>query len=392
GIDLDLPEDPPAAAPARPQPAAAPAPAARGAKGSTPDFASTTAKTVLPLEPEPEAGESDDLDMLREALAEPDGEKLGEVDFYIEQGLVDEARQILFQLQKRFPGSDAVEERVRRLEAPAAAASHAAPPAAGEDDVDFEVEQALTGKHQPIQPAAAAKAPHAPARDKEPHPPAPAEANRAKKAAPAPAPAAAPKAAPVRPVFKVETPVADGSGDFFDLAGELERSMADEQVKSEATAKDALDGQAHTFEDIFAAFRKGVEQQVGSDDFDTHYNLGIAYKEMGLVDEAIGEFQFAARDPGRALECCGILGLCFRDKGMPELALKWYKRGLDMPGLDEQQAVGLRYDIAEVHREQGEYDQALRMYTEVFGIDSTYREVGSRIKEMRSHLPSSGKR
>ncbi|HYV19001.1 MAG TPA: tetratricopeptide repeat protein [Verrucomicrobiae bacterium] len=391
-IDLDLPEEPPAAAPARPQKAAAPAPApappARGAKPAAPDFASTTAKTVLPLEPEPE--ESDDLDMLREALAEPDSEKLGEVDFYIEQGLVDEARQILFQLQKRFPGSEAVEERVRRLEAPAETPAHAGPPAAGEDDVDFEVEQALTGKHRPIATAAAPKA-HPPARDKEPPPPAKAEA---KKAAPAPAPppAAAPRAAPVRPVFKVEKHVADASGDFFDLAGELDRSMDEEQVKSDATAKDALDGQAHTFEDIFAAFRKGVEQQVGSDDFDTHYNLGIAYKEMGLVDEAIGEFQFAARDPSRALECCGILGLCFRDKGMPELALKWYKRGLDMPGLDEQQAVGLRYDMAEVHREQGEFDQALRMYTEVFGIDSTYREVGSRIKEMRSQLPSSGRR
>ncbi|HEV8202360.1 MAG TPA: tetratricopeptide repeat protein [Candidatus Polarisedimenticolia bacterium] len=385
-IDLDLPEEAPAAAPARAHqpPAPAAASAARGAKPATPDFASTTAKTVLPLEPEPD--ESDDLDMLREALAEPDGEKLGEVDFYIEQGLVDEARQILFQLQKRFPGSEAVEDRMRRLEAPAEAAAPAGPPAAGEDDVDFEVEQALTGKHRPIEPPAAPKA-HPPAKGREPHPPARAEAKKA-----APAPPAAPKAAPVRPVFKVEKHVADASGDFFDLAGELDRSMADEQVKSEATSKDALDGQAHTFEDIFAAFRKGVEQQVGSDDFDTHYNLGIAYKEMGLVDEAIGEFQFAARDPGRALECCGILGLCFRDKGMPELALKWYKRGLDMPGLDEQQAVGLRYDMAEVHREQGEYDQALRMYTEVFGVDSTYREVGSRIKEMKSQLPSSGKR
>jgi len=389
-IDLDLPEEPAAAAPSRPHAAPAPAPApasaAKAAKPATPDFASTTAKTVLPLEPEPE--ESDDLDMLREALAEPDSEKLGEVDFYIEQGLVDEARQILFQLQKRFPGSEAVEERVKRLESPAEAAAPSGPPAAGEDDVDFEVEQALTGKHRPIEPAAAPKA-HPPVKAKEPQAPARVEA---KKPAPAPAPSAAPRAAPVRPVFKVEKHVADESGDFFDLAGELDRSMEDEQVKSDATAKDALDGQAHTFEDIFAAFRKGVEQQVGSDDFDTHYNLGIAYKEMGLVDEAIGEFQFAARDPGRTLECCGILGLCFRDKGMPELALKWYKRGLDMPGLDEQQAVGLRYDMAEVHREQGEFDQALRMYTEVFGIDSTYREVGSRIKEMKSQLPSSGKR
>jgi tetratricopeptide (TPR) repeat protein len=383
-LDLDLPEDPPAPPVAAPKSAKAKPPAS---PAQAPDFASTTAKTVLPVFEESVAEESDgdatdDLAMLRDALAEPDGEKLGEVDFYIEQGLVDEARQILFQLQKRFPGSEAVSERMQRLERPHEEEAAAAPTRGGDDDVDFEVEQALTGKHraepQAPKPSAAAAKPRAAA-------PAPPEAKGAKKA---PAPAAPPpKAAPVRPVFKVETHVADDTGDFFDLAGELDRSMADEQSKTEAAAKDALDGQAHTFEDIFAAFRKGVEQQVDSDDFDTHYNLGIAYKEMGLVDEAIGEFQFAAKDPNRALECCGILGLCFRDKGMPDLALKWYKRGLDMPGLDEHQAVGLRYDMAEAHREKGEYAEALRMYTEVFGVDSTYREVGSRIKEMRSQIP-----
>src|SRR4030095_13135392 len=107
----------------------------------------------------------------------------------------------------------------------------------------------------------------------------------------------APEGAPGGPVFKVEKHVAEDTGDFFDLAGELDRSMDDEQEKTDAAAKDALDGQAHTFEDIFAAFRKGVEQQVDSNDFDTHYNLGIAYKEMGLMDEAIRQFHFAARDP-----------------------------------------------------------------------------------------------
>ncbi|HZN03217.1 MAG TPA: tetratricopeptide repeat protein [Candidatus Polarisedimenticolia bacterium] len=383
-IDLDLPEE------TAPAPAPAPPPAAAKATkpkpAAAPDFATTTAKTVLPIVEE-DAGEdaTDDLEMLRDALAEPDSEKLGEVDFYIEQGLVDEARQILFQLNKRFPGSDAISERMERLESPRAHASAASAPAAGEDEgVDFEVEQALTGKQRAVEPAHKPAPPAAKARAATPAPPEPKAAKK-----PHAAPVAPPKAAPVRPVFKMETPVADETGDFFDLAGELDRSMEDEQAKTDAAAKEALDSQAHTFEDIFAAFRKGVEQQVDSDDFDTHYNLGIAYKEMGLVDEAIGEFQFAARDPNRALECCGILGLCFRDKGMPDLALKWYKRGLDMPGLDEHQSVGLRYDMAEVHREKGEVDEALRIYMEVFGVDSTYREVGSRIKELKAQ---SGKR
>jgi tetratricopeptide (TPR) repeat protein len=292
---------------------------------------------------------------------EPDDEKLGEVDFYIEQGLIDEARQVLFQLRKQHPESKAVTERLARLDRPEPAEPPKRPKGkkatdAAPEDVDFEVEQALTGKSRPAEP-----------------------------------PKPAPQASRPRPVFRVEKQEPAAGGDFFDLAAELDASLAEEQEREHVRDKDALDGQAHSFEDIFEAFKKGVASQVDSDDFDTHYNLGIAYKEMGLVDEAIGELQFAARDPDRTLECCGILGLCFRDKGLPDLALKWYKRGLDHPGLDEQQTLGLRYDMAEVLKEKGELDQALRIYTEVYGIDSTYREVSARIKELKALVTASSR-
>ena len=76
-------------------------------------------------------------------------------------------------------------------------------------------------------------------------------------------------------------------------------------------------------------------------------------------------------------------------QGMHDLALKWYRRGLDMPGLDDEHAIGLRYDMAEVYRYKGDFDQALKMYTEVFGVDSTYREVAARLKEMKKQLSTS---
>jgi tetratricopeptide (TPR) repeat protein len=295
--------------------------------------------------------------ILRGTARDPDDEKLGEVDFYFEQGLIDEARQVLFQLRKQYPGSAAVATRLERLDRPAEGPG---PPASdvATEGLDFEVEQALAGKSAPAKP----KPKHA--------------------AKPGSAP---PRAEPARPVFKLEKHVGNPGGEFVDLAAELNRTLA-EDTAAEPAISETLDGQAHSFEDIFAAFKKGVEQQVDSDDFETHYNLGIAYKEMGLVDEAIGELQFAARDPSRTIECCGILGLCFRDKGMPDLALKWYRRGLDMPGIDEDQSLGLRYDMAEVYREKGEFGEALKAYTDVFGVDSTYRDVSTRIKEMKSHM------
>jgi tetratricopeptide (TPR) repeat protein len=287
---------------------------------------------------------------------DPDPEKLGEVDFYIDQGLLEEARAVLFQLQKQHPGSQEVSQRFERAnrppsEAPLPPVSRAPEPGA----LDLDVERAFGAQTMVIQ---------------------------APRVAP---PMEAPRASKARPVFRVEKqPEADG--DFFDLAGELDRSLAEAQVAVDTQDQESIEGPGHSIDEIFRAFKKGVEQQVDSQDYETHYNLGIAYKEMGLLDEAIGEFQYAARDPGKMVECCGILGLCFREKGMPQLALKWYQKGLDTPSLGEHEAVGLRYDMAEVHREQGDYKKAMQTYSEVYGMDSTYRDVAVKIKEMKKLL------
>ena len=98
--------------------------------------------------------------------------------------------------------------------------------------------------------------------------------------------------------------------------------------------------------DIFREFQKGVDKQLGKEDYETRYNLGIAYKEMGLVDEAIAEFQLAAKDEGRLLECASMLGICFIEKGMPKLAVKWFEKGLQAPGRSDEEYQGLRYDLA----------------------------------------------
>src|SRR4029077_5743867 len=125
---------------------------------------------------------------------------------------------------------------------------------------------------------------------------------------------------------------------FFDLAAELESELVEE-----ASEQISLSEEEQSLEEIFKEFKKGVEQQLDSEDYDTHYNLGIAYKEMGLIDESISEFQLASKDPKRAVECASMLGLCFLEKGMPQLAIKWYRKGLEMPEITEEEHVGLLY-------------------------------------------------
>jgi tetratricopeptide (TPR) repeat protein len=139
-----------------------------------------------------------------------------------------------------------------------------------------------------------------------------------------------------------------------------------------------------SLEEIFREFKKGVEQQLSAEDYETHFNLGIAYKEMGLTDEAIGEFQLASKDPKRAVECCSMLGLCFLEKGMPQLAVKWYRKGLEAPGVTEAETVGLLYDLGCVYQSTGDTDLAYRTFLEVYGLNTNYRDVSQRVKELET--------
>ncbi len=174
--------------------------------------------------------------------------------------------------------------------------------------------------------------------------------------------------------------------DYFDLAAELEEGLLN--VQSAVQDDKPADGQNYSLEEILSDFKKGVEKQLGSEDYDTRYNLGIAYKEMGLIDEAIAEFQIASKDPKRFLECCSMLGLCFIEKGMPKLAVKWYQRGLETGGFTEEEYLGLKYEMAAAYELMSEFDKALEYYQEVYGVNAGYRNVTKKVKEINDYFRS----
>ncbi len=137
-------------------------------------------------------------------------------------------------------------------------------------------------------------------------------------------------------------------------------------------------------DEIFREFKKGVEKQLGTEDYDTRYNLGIAYKEMGLLDEAIAEFQLAAKDEARLLECCSMLGLCFMEKGMPEIAIKWFEKGLSASGRNEEEYHGLRYDLAQAHEASGSPEMALELYMDIYRVNARFRDVKERVRNLQA--------
>ncbi|HJU93030.1 MAG TPA: tetratricopeptide repeat protein [Pyrinomonadaceae bacterium] len=141
--------------------------------------------------------------------------------------------------------------------------------------------------------------------------------------------------------------------------------------------------------ELFEEFRAAEEGDTVQEDFETHYNMGTAYKEMDLMDEAIQEFQTSANmvkpDDGtsRFLQCCNMLGHCFNQKGMPEAAVLWFKKGLSAPGHSEDEYQALRYELASAYEQLGDLKQARDFYTEVYGVDVSYREVAEKLSQLR---------
>lgn len=134
----------------------------------------------------------------------------------------------------------------------------------------------------------------------------------------------------------------------------------------------------------------GLEELDTSDDgdYDTHYQLAIAYQEMGLTEEAIKEYQDAISlvEPGdplrRFFQCATLLGHCFMQTGMAHLSLTWYRRALETPGLQEEEKHGLWYELAAAFEASGDYDNAARYYEQVYAENVHFRDVSDRIKSI----------
>ncbi|MGE5233666.1 MAG: hypothetical protein ACM3OB_06105, partial [Acidobacteriota bacterium] len=173
----------------------------------------------------------------------------------------------------------------------------------------------------------------------------------------------------------------DDEQDFFDLAAELEKELIQDEG-SPAEPLGVAPQQDQSLEEIVEGFKKGVAENLSPEDYDTHFNLGIAYREMGLLDEAIGEFQLASKDLNNLVECCSMLGICFLDKGLPELAIKWYRRGLETPSLSEERQLGLLYDLGNAYALAGDVESAYKTFVEIYGVNSNYRDVVARLEEL----------
>ena len=148
--------------------------------------------------------------------------------------------------------------------------------------------------------------------------------------------------------------------------------------------------------DIIGEFRNelGLEEEDSQPegDYETHYHLAIAYKEMGLMEESIKEFQDAINlskpDDGtrRFFQCANLLGHCFMEKQMPNLAIIWYQRAFEDVSLDDEEKLALLYEIVHAYETGGDDEKALDYFGKVYAVDVTYRDTSARLKNLQEKI------
>jgi tetratricopeptide (TPR) repeat protein len=287
-----------------------------------------------------------------------------------------------FELAEEAPPVPAEPPPAAKIPAPVAAAgAPPKPPKAAEPEFELEQDFELVLEPEALVPAYDQKPPETPVAAPPPEP-------VARNATPAP---------PAGSGFASDQFLADLANEIDQLgigglAPGFSGSMPGSQppVAAKPQAPVATPGESGPLKEVFEEFRAELgEMGAEEEDLETHYNLGIAFREMGLLEEAISEFQKVAKatERGRAfpyvMQCCTLLGLAFMEKGEPGIAAIWYERALKTPGIDPESTLALRYDLGVAQESAGEPEAARKSFSQVYAMNIDYRDVAERIAALQ---------
>jgi tetratricopeptide (TPR) repeat protein len=218
----------------------------------------------------------------------------------------------------------------------------------------------------PVAANGAAPAPPAPAA-----PPAP---KRRSDPTPVPTRADAPPLVPEPP----KRPVTPRRESFVNLSDWL-RDDEPEKSTRIVSANTETPSEQVGFAEMLTMFKQGVAANVEETDHESHYDLGVAYKEMGLLDEAISEFQKALRGTEQRVRTYEALGQCFVEKRQYQIALTILARALSDKDTPDETLVGVLYLLGYASESLGQMDEALKYYERVFAQDIQFRDIGERL-------------
>lgn len=144
-----------------------------------------------------------------------------------------------------------------------------------------------------------------------------------------------------------------------------------------------------SFDDVFSQFKAGVAEAVEDSDFETHYNLGIAYKEMGLLGDAIDAFRIAQSSQSKEVASLTMIGTCQLQKSDEKSALSSFLAALESPELQPTEEIALRYEIAQIYEKHPELGDALECYERAHAMDPDFRDLGERMRRLRTDVSAS---
>jgi tetratricopeptide (TPR) repeat protein len=184
---------------------------------------------------------------------------------------------------------------------------------------------------------------------------------------------------PIEPPRRVQRADTDS---FVHLGELLREDEKPKDLRMVVEEKEPSGDEAADFAEMLRRFKQGIAENVEPEDYQSHYDLAIAYKEMGLIDEAIAEFQKALAGPNNRLATFEALGQCFVDKGQFKMAGSVLTRALSERDATEEKLVGVLYLLGRVTEVQGRIEDALNYYHRVFVVDIEFRDIAERISEL----------
>lgn len=301
-------------------------------------------------------------------------EGLDELEFYMAQGMEEEARDTLEDMQETFPDHPALLLKARQLGLLQASVPATAPSIAPEQKEPPAQLAAPTIPPQP-RPLDRASDPSAALAELPLDLPAKTPNFAAPQASTLPAldglPGVTSAAQPPS-----STPPEDQSFAFAEkLAGEVEQEATANHGTGPSGAETVEVGA------VIEQFRAGVRAAVDPSDSDTHYDLGIAYMEMSLHDEAIEEFKLCLSDADQRCRALTMIGLSHVSKGDMHPALQHFSDALACTPTEAEQ-LELRFEMGNAYELIGKANEALMQYELVEENDPNYRNVAQRIERL----------
>ncbi len=211
-------------------------------------------------------------------------------------------------------------------------------------------------------------------------------------AAPQPAPAAAPEPAPTgrksRKSVAAQKPVEPPpTGDFIDFGALVMDDEAVMDTRMRVEGEEPTGDEQKDFQDMLQQFKRGIDANIDAADFQAHYDLGVAFKEMGLLDEAIAEFQKALRSPEIRLKTTESLGSSFFEKRQYAIAEAILKRAVESLGATDDEQIGVIYWLGRSQEAQGKVEQAITTFERVLAVDIGFQDAGARMAKLAQGRP-----